>query len=316
MKRARVHTEMRSAVLLLFALSIGSSSCSGSGSSDPAPAPAKAPVEAPASAPAKGPAIHVRVLGTGRPMILVPGLASPGEVWRGAEQRFSSGWQLHIVTLAGFAGEPPIAPPLLESARAELVRYIETEKLDHPVLVGHSLGATVVFLVAGSVPDEVGPIIALDGVPYGAALSDPQATPDAKRSRAEAVRARVRAIPPDQIEAQARQMFTSMVTDPEVLDWLMVSVVKSDPSSVGQAMYELMTTDARPSAAAIHTPVLMMVAGQHFEGEPEQDTSAWEEQLAPIPSHRIVVVPKARHFVMLDAPDFVYGEIERFLATN
>ncbi|MBL8620412.1 MAG: alpha/beta hydrolase [Myxococcales bacterium] len=259
-------------------------------------------------------AIHVRVVGTGRPMILIPGLACDGSVWRGAEARFAAGWQLHVVELAGFAGHPAIPPPFLDTVRQAIVDYVATQRLDHPVVIGHSLGAMVALWVVGSAPERFGPVVALDGVPFGAALSDPGATPATTRTRAEALRARVAAISDADKPGQARLMFAPMVTAPADLDAILRVAARADVRAVGQAMYELLTTDARPAAARITTPVLMLVAGDHFAGDPAPDLAPYEAQLAGARDHRIAIVPAARHFVMLDAPARVYDEIERFVA--
>ena len=249
-------------------------------------------------------------------MILIPGLACSPEVWRGAERRFGDSWQLHLVTIAGFAGTEPIEPPLLDAVRRAVLRYIDDEHLESPVIMGHSLGAMVALWVAGTATSPIGAVIALDGVAYGAALGNPAATPAAMRPRAEAVRARVAAFD-DEIQAvQARAMFAPMVTDPDDLEWIMRGVLASDAASVGQGMYELMTTDVRPFAAAIKAPVLMMVAGEHFDGELHPDLSPWEHQLDGVDQRRVVLVPNARHFVMVDAEQFVYDEVARFVAAE
>jgi pimeloyl-ACP methyl ester carboxylesterase len=49
---------------------------------------------------------------------------------------------------------------------------------------------------------------------------------------------------------------------------------------------------------------------------PDRARRDWERQLTGVADQRIVVVPDARHFVMLDAPDFVYGVIERALVSD
>ena len=45
-----------------------------------------------------------------------------------------------VVTVAGFVGVPRVPAPMLEKVRDGLAAYIRKNKLDHPVIVGHSLG--------------------------------------------------------------------------------------------------------------------------------------------------------------------------------
>lgn len=315
---ARVHTSVRH----IFAIVLICSGCGNKSAPEPSPEHTEATAPAPAidaaPAPAGPKAIHVRVAGNGPPMILIPGLACAGDVWRGAEERFASSHELHIVTLAGFAGNAPIEPPLLDSARRALLAYIDEHNLESPVVIGHSLGAMLALWLAGSSPGATGPVIALDGLAYGAALSDPDATPESMRPRAELLRTRAANLAgdPDGARRQARTMFAPMVTSPDDLDWILEGVYRSDPAAIGQAIYEMLTTDARPQAAAITAPVLMMVAGAHFDDDPEPDVSDWRAQLGGGADRDVVVVPDARHFVMVDDPGFVYDAIARFIATD
>jgi len=54
----------------------------------------------------------VKITGTGRPMILIPGLLSSGDVWSTTVDRYKDRYECHVLTLAGFAGQPAIdAPP-------------------------------------------------------------------------------------------------------------------------------------------------------------------------------------------------------------
>src|SRR4051812_21584594 len=74
-------------------------------------------------------AFSAEVRGHGRPIILIPGLGCPGAVWSVVTARLD-GYQTHVLTLAGFAGQPAIDRPLVASARDELARYIRARGLD------------------------------------------------------------------------------------------------------------------------------------------------------------------------------------------
>ena len=54
----------------------------------------------------KKPLFAVTVTGSGRPMILIPGLSCGGNVWDGTVTHFKDRYECHVVTLAGFAGQP------------------------------------------------------------------------------------------------------------------------------------------------------------------------------------------------------------------
>ena len=43
--------------------------------------------------------------------------------------------------------------------------------------------------------------------------------------------------------------------------------------------------------------------------------AAYEHQVAKVPNHRVVMADDARHFIMFDAPDFLWRTIDAFLAS-
>src|SRR5215471_7824354 len=83
-------------------------------------------------------AFAVKVTGAGPPVIFIPGLASAGEVWDGVVADLHEAHTCHVLTLAGFAGVPPIAAPMLQQVRDALARYIVDRQLERPTVVGHS----------------------------------------------------------------------------------------------------------------------------------------------------------------------------------
>lgn len=318
-------------VLVAIAAALGCSKESAKKDTDKAPARAadKAPAGAADNTPAgaadkatkpgekpaaSGPAFAVRVVGEGPPMLLIPGLACGDNVWLEAVERYRERYQMHLFTLAGFAGQPAIEPPFLVAVEREIVAYIRDQKLDRPVVMGHSLGAHMAMAVASAAPEAVGPVIALDGAPFGAALYNPDADAASVRPRATLLRMQASNITADQAKAQARQMFAPMVTDPDDLERVLSAVLKSTPTAIGQAMYELMTTDLRPRVSAIRTPLLLVVAGDHFEDGEEPDLGPYERQVASVAKHEVFLAQDARHFVMIDQPESVYGKIDSFLA--
>jgi N-formylmaleamate deformylase len=64
-------------------------------------------------------AFTVRVVGHGRPLMLIPGLTGTGAFWDETVARYQATYQCHVVSLAGFAGVPAQAPVhLLQAVRA------------------------------------------------------------------------------------------------------------------------------------------------------------------------------------------------------
>jgi N-formylmaleamate deformylase len=259
----------------------------------------------------------VQVTGTGKPMILIPGLNSGGYVWDGTVAHFKDRYQCHVLTLAGFAGQPPLpdGEPFLEQVRDGILRYIRDNKLQRPVLVGHSLGAFMAFWVASTAPDEVGPLVAVDGLPYLPAVMMAGVPPETVRQRAAAMRDSLKVQTPEQLGATLRFTLSTMITDPKEVEKAVAVSAQSDPATVGRAFYELMATDLREPVRAIKTPVLLLGA-LAMSPTPEFKKMAEEvyrAQVAPIPRHKVAFPPTAKHFIQLDDPEFLFREMDAFL---
>jgi pimeloyl-ACP methyl ester carboxylesterase len=258
------------------------------------------------------------VTGSGPPMILIPGLASGGNVWDGTVAHFKGRYQCHVLTLAGFAGQPAINGPFLGKVRDGIVKYIREKKLDHPVVIGHSLGGMMAFWVAETAPADVGPIIAVDGVPFFSALMNPAATSESTRANAEQLRSMYDALPPEKFIENNHQFLGMMVTASSNVDFVASLGDKSNPKAVGQAFYDLVTTDLRPNLKSIRSPVLLIGSDAMASGEEAKTKTheAYAAQVATVPHHKLVFAHNARHFIQLDDPAFFYSQIDSFLKEN
>src|SRR5712691_8758561 len=74
-------------------------------------------------------AFRARVSGHGRPVIFIPGLGCPGEVWDDFVEHLGDDYESHVLTLSGFAGRDAISEPLSAAVRRDLTRYIRSRHL-------------------------------------------------------------------------------------------------------------------------------------------------------------------------------------------
>jgi pimeloyl-ACP methyl ester carboxylesterase len=281
----------------------------GSSSRAPSASPSVARSVAPAAR-----SFTVEVVGSGPPIVLVPGLACSGDVWAGAVKHLRAGHTLHVVTLAGFGGVPAIGAPFLSRVRDDLIQYMRSRHLVRPVVIGHSLGGFLALWIAATAPDLVGGVVAVDGVPFLPALMSPDATVDQSRAMAASIRDRMAGLSREGFAAQNRAALAQMITAPADVDRVAAASAGSDPRAVGLAVYELMTTDLRPAMRRIRAPALLVAAGGGAApAERAAIAARYEAQVAGIARRRVVVAERARHFVMLDDPDFLFGRIDELL---
>jgi pimeloyl-ACP methyl ester carboxylesterase len=257
-------------------------------------------------------AFSVQVTGQGRPVIFIPGLASPGSVWDGTLAHLGGKVQAHVLTLAGFAGQPPIAAPFLQQVHDQIVQYIDANHLDHPIIVGHSLGGMMSLWLAETDP-AIGGVIDVDGMPFLAAAINPAATEESAMQIGAGMRQQMLAASHEAFVANLHQFASSQVSDPQKLAIIEAAGDKSDQTTVANAFAELLGKDLRPDLGKITVPVLVVAAGDSH-GQPREAIEAvWHAQIDAIPHHDLHVVDGAKHFVMLDKPDEFYALVDNAL---
>ena len=248
-------------------------------------------------------AFTVAVHGSGRPVIFIPGLGCPGTIWDDTVDHLD-GVEAHVLTLAGFAGVPRIDQPLAATVRGQLVEYIRAHHMYQPVIVGHSLGGFLAYWLAESEPELVGPTIVVESA---AALGDGDAAANA------ATGAQVRAMwsdASDEVYAgEVKDIFGAMAAHKDRLADYLDDIGKSDRKAIGDAIYEQYTTDLRPQLPRIAAP-LLLVLGDGALGE------GMRKQAEPVPHHEVVVIPNAKHFVMVDEPEAFQRTIATFLTAH
>jgi pimeloyl-ACP methyl ester carboxylesterase len=270
------------------------------------------------------PSFNADVSGHGRPMILIAGLASSGDTFKTTVEHFKGEYECHVLTLAGFAGVPPIDGPLLASAKRDLAAYIRANHLGKPVIVGHSLGGFLALDLAAKHPDLVGPLVIVDSLPFFAGPWFQAKTLDDAKPMIESMHAYMSNQPREQYDAYVRAGTGTkyMVTSPS--DWETIKQwgLASDPKTVSNAMYELLGEDLRPQLSKITVPVLLLGSwsGQHEQlGASGMDVprakfeQTFEEQYQGLRTLHFAMADTARHFIMLDDPQWFFTQLDGFL---
>jgi len=241
-------------------------------------------------------AFSVEIKGRGRPVIFIPGLGCPGEVWDDTVAHLGDDYEAHVLTLAGFAGNEAIDEPLSAAVRRDLTRYIRSRRLHDPIVVGHSMGGFIAYWIASYHPELVGPVIVVDA---GPALSG-------DLDEAKALRARWKNASDDEFAGGMRAAFSSMTAVPKKMAPVIEAVTRSDRRAIGDAIFEMVTTDLTDRVKDIIAPVLVIAADGGFQ-------QRIRAQIETIPDHEMVVLPHTHHFVMYDDPDGFFKLIDKFL---
>lgn len=259
----------------------------------------------------------VEMTGEGPDVILIPGLASSRDVWDQTVAQLSATHRVHALQLAGFAGEPvgaaagegAFVAPFVE----ELNTYIEHNHLDHPAVIGHSLGGVSALMLAKSHPSSVGRVMVVDALPFFSLLIDPNATAQSIAPQAAAARDMMIAMSAEQFTAGQTATMARLVRTEAARSTVANWSIASDRSAVARGMYDVMTTDLRPDLASIQTPVTIVYAYDAVMGPEAAITGAYAGLYAPLPNHTLVKVEQSYHFVPLDQPEAFAAAVAEFL---
>ncbi|WP_353087329.1 alpha/beta hydrolase [Stenotrophomonas sp.] len=261
--------------------------------------------------------LQIEVIGSGRPVLMIPGLNSGAQVWRDTCAALQPQVQCHLVQLPGFAGAPAVASDdFLSAMRDRLLAYSADRKLDHPAVIGHSLGGVLALQMAIAAPPKIGPLVIVDALPYFGAVQNPAATPATLKPMAEQMRAGMLASDATQYAAQTDAAVANMAHAPEHVATLQQWGRDSDRATTANAMYSMTMTDLRQPIAGITSPVLVLggwAAYQPFGATEASTRQVFATQYAALPGVRIEMSRAGYHFLMWDDPRWLQTQIRGFL---
>ncbi len=261
--------------------------------------------------------ISVQTQGSGPDVILIPGLASSRDIWAGLAATLRKNHRVHLVELAGFAGTPAISSPqgkVIASAVDALADYIQSQNIQAPAIIGHSLGGEMALMLGARHPDQVGRLMIVDALPFYTLMIDPAATTETAARHAAAMRDLLLRQSPEQLMEFQKASINRLVKNGAVKPALVTAGINSDRKTVADAVYELMITDLRPELARIKAPIEIVYAYDALYGIPAASVDAmYRQAYASASDIHFTRIDDSFHFVMLDQPERFSTAVESFL---
>jgi len=263
--------------------------------------------------------INVEIHGKGKPLILIPGLMSDGSVWQKSERYLAKNYQVHTVSIAGFAKTAPCsaADNILPQVKSELLSYIKHHKLQKTILMGHSLGAFLSYSLAIDNEDLFSAIVAVDGLPYVAPIfTRTVATkPKDMQQQAHFMRNMYQEATAQQMADMTKQSIAIQVTSMENQQAIIAMAKISDQKTVASALHYLLLNDLREPLKQVKTPLLLIAAQGAFQNDKSRQfaTSIYQQQIESVPNAHLITNTDARHFIMWDDNLWLMTETDSFL---
>ena len=246
----------------------------------------------------------------GRPIVLIPGLGGGPWVWQDTVTKLEKDHVVYTLTLAGFDGMPVPTQGgnLFDLADQSLGNWLQSAHIGKPILVGHSLGATLALRFASEHPELISGVVAVDGLPLFPGMD--RLTDEQRKTMAGKMQEHMASFTPAQFKAeQLSYMRQTGMIDQEQAEHYAFLNAGSDIKATAQYMAEDLASDLRPGLKNATVPILEISPYKEsdFSTGPmkmseQQKADYYKSLLANAPNAKVVSISPARHFVMLDQP--------------
>lgn len=240
-------------------------------------------------------------------IIFIPGFASSGEVWNETKAAFEKDFTCYTLTMAGFAGVKPQPNPSFENWKAGIAAYIKDNKIEKPILVGHSMGGGLALAIASDYPDLIGKIVVVDALPCLAALSDPSFKSKENNDCSPMV-TQMAAMNETQFYDMQKQTMPRLLQDSSKLEMVVDWSVKSDRKTFSEVYCDFFNIDLRERISAIKCPSLILLESYFINLKP-----AIEGQYKNLKTANFQYADKGLHFIMYDDKEWYLAQLNNFL---
>jgi pimeloyl-ACP methyl ester carboxylesterase len=237
------------------------------------------------SASSRGASVHYTVHGSGaRTLVLVHGWTCDESSWARQIDALAPTFRVVTVDLPGHGKSGAPTGPFSMAAFADAIEAVRTAiKADTLVLVGHSMGTTVITRYAQQYPQHVAALVVVDGL-----LAGPELRPQLRK---------MLIVAPDANEPAMRREFIkgmfSPATTPADQARIVAMMTATSEATARGAMTAMLADDALLSA-----PVKAPAFGI-YAGGPELPMDFTRKML---PGLREVKIPGTGHFLMMEKP--------------
>ena len=266
------------------------------------------------------PHISITQTGKGAPVVLIPGLATPRDVWAAVTPQLAAHHRVILVQVNGFAGDTPganLQPGLLDGIVADLHGWLAANRIAKPAVIGHSMGGLVALMLAKAHPADAGKLMIVDSLPFFAVLMAPPGVdptvamvePQAKMMRDRVAAGYGKPIDPATLDAQTK----GLALKPDSLARMRGWAAAADPRVSAEAVYEDLTTDLRPALPSIATPITLVYPWNDAGPSKTMADPFYRRQYAGAPHVSYVGIGDSGHFVMLDQPAAFAAAVAAFV---
>lgn len=240
-------------------------------------------------------------------IILICGFACSSKVWDETVKDLSKKATCFTLNFSGFAGNEPQTEPLVPLWERDIVNFITANKLQASVLIGHSLGGTMVLELAAQEPKLFSKIVVLDAFPCLPKIYDTAFTakdPINYEFYTEQFTKMNNSAFYNMQRAGITQILSDTTKVSMILDWAM----KSDRKTLGKVYGYFMNIDLRQELSKITCPSLILLQPKF-----KNVKDVVQAQYASLKNAEIKYATRGLHFIMYDDREWYLNALKTFL---
>lgn len=240
-------------------------------------------------------------------LIFIPGFASSGDVWNETIDSLKNDYTCYVLTMSGFAGAPPKDNISFEYWKTEIAKFISENKINKPIVIGHSMGGGLAMAIAADYPDLLNKIVVVDALPCLLALTNPEFKSVADNDCSNLVD-QIMKMPEDQFIQMQKMSVASLSANQSKHDEILSWSLKSDRKTFAQMFCDFSNTDLRQRIKNVQIPSLILLEAPFKTIE-----NSINEQYKEMPSAQLKYANKGLHFIMFDDQEWYIKELVDFL---
>jgi pimeloyl-ACP methyl ester carboxylesterase len=243
-------------------------------------------------------------------IIFIPGFASSGDVWNETKAVFEKDFTCYTLTMAGFAGVNPQPNVTFENWKTEIANYIKTNKIEKPIVIGHSMGGGLALAIAADYPELLSRIVVVDALPSLSALMDPSFK-SKKNNDCSPVVNQMTAMTDSQFYDMQKMGIPRLVENVSKQDLVVDWSLKSDRKTFAEMYCDFSNIDLRDKIAAIKCPSLILLESYFVNLKP-----AIEAQYKNLKTANFQYANKGLHFIMYDDTAWYLEQLTNFIKSK
>ncbi|WP_143306201.1 alpha/beta fold hydrolase [Chitinophaga vietnamensis] len=251
---------------------------------------------------------EAKISGHGRQTILfIPGFTCSGDEWNETRARYEKDFRCITLTMAGFAGVPAQPGASFANWEKAIAAYIKEQKIDQPIIVGHSMGGGLALALAADYPELCGKIVVVDALPCLMAITNPAFKVKENNDCSPVVK-QFTVISDEQFYKMQKGGVGRLCADTsrqaQIVSWSM----KSDRATFAQMFCDFSNTDLREKIANIKCPNLILLEAYFVNLMPQIAA-----QYKKLDGANLKYATKGLHFIMYDDTDWYNQQLDSFI---